>query len=249
MHSPRASIPFPRQLLCWLALTSLPLFAQDSDWRTVTDNQGRSIRAQLISANDEEVTVKREDGQSFTLKIGTLSEADQKAVRAFASKPQPIGPNDLKLGLSRGKLDTNTEKKTITLIDGTIVKDGMTIITEKWGYNITLDNKSPNPLSGLRAEYRLFATIDSVHSNENKGLKKRAYSANVETIPRHESVSIKSESIPAIKTHYNGNIISAKTGESSSRETLYGIWIRIYRGNELVIEEAHPPGLMKSEKW
>ncbi len=45
----------------------------------------------------------------------------------------------------------------------------MTITEEKWGYNVTLTNKSPRPLEKLRAEYRLFATVDSIHVGENRG--------------------------------------------------------------------------------
>ncbi|MEN9841975.1 MAG: hypothetical protein RL376_1775, partial [Verrucomicrobiota bacterium] len=38
-------------------------------------------------------------------------------------------------------------------------------------------------------------------------------------------------------------------GDSSSRETLYGIWLRLYRGDELIYENALPEGLRKKETW
>lgn len=249
MPTPRRPLFSLRRLACGLVLTALPLLA-DEEWRTLTDTQGRSLRAQFISATDDEVTIRREDGQTFTLKVAQLSTADQKAVREFAKKPQPIPAGALIAEMSRGKFATEKVDSDVILTTGAIVKNGRTTTTEKWGYNVTLQNKSAVPISGLRAEYRLFATVDSVHEKEDQGaLKKKAYTTKIDTIPVHDRVSFRTETINASKMHYNGNIVSAKTGDSTSRETLVGIWIRIYRGDELVMESSMPAGLADKEKW
>ncbi|MFH1499049.1 MAG: hypothetical protein ABII82_14625 [Verrucomicrobiota bacterium] len=238
-----------RRLVCGLLLTALPLLANDSDWRTFTDTQGRSIRAQLIDATDDEVTIKREDGRTFTLKVDQLSAADQKVIREFAKRPRPIPAGALQVEMSRGMFSSEKKDSDVILTTGKIVKNGRTTTTEKWGYTITLNNKSPEPIKGLRAEYRLFATVDNVHEKGKQGLKKTAYSTKIETIPLHDRVSFRTETIDASKMRYNGNIVSAATGDSTSRETLVGIWIRIYRDQELVMESSMPAGLADKEQW
>ena len=64
-----------------------------------------------------------------------------------------------------------------------------------------------------------------------------------------QKMGIDYETISAIKTKYNGNIYSVKTGDNKSRETLSGIWIRIYSGTDLVYESATPEKLTTTEKW
>jgi hypothetical protein len=88
-----------------------------------------------------------------------------------------------------------------------------------------------------------------VHVKEKQGLKKKAYRATIESIPALSKTVFRTETISAIKMKYNGNIVSAKTGDSSSRETLTGIWIRVYRGDELVQEVSMPEKLRTSEMW
>ncbi len=48
----------------------------DSDLRTFTDRQGRRIRATLIRVQNDDVTLKREDGQEISIKGSMLSDSD-----------------------------------------------------------------------------------------------------------------------------------------------------------------------------
>jgi hypothetical protein len=69
--------------ICFI-LSSLLLW-QWSGWaemRELTDNQGRSIRAEVKEVDGDEVTIEREDGRSFTIAINRFSEADQEYIRA-----------------------------------------------------------------------------------------------------------------------------------------------------------------------
>lgn len=137
----------------------------------------------------------------------------------------------------------------MTLTTGAIIKKGRTTTEEKWGYSVTIHNKTSKPINNLRAEYRLFATVDNVHVKESTGLRKKAYSSPIETIPELSRTIFRTESISAFKMKYNGNIVSAKTGENRSRETLSGIWIRIYQGKDLIHETCMPERLSSTETW
>jgi hypothetical protein len=45
--------------------------------RQFTDANGRVLQGELVAVNGDSVTIKREDGQAFTLKTATFSAADQ----------------------------------------------------------------------------------------------------------------------------------------------------------------------------
>lgn len=218
---------------------------------TLVDKQGRSIKAEVLSVSDNQVKIKRDDGQIFDLPLANLADADQKELREWAKKEaaKSLPPGALQVELSRGNFKTEKRDSDAKLTNGEVIKNGITTTEEKWGYNVTLTNKTPKTLDNLRTEYRLFATVDSVHVKEKQGLKKKSYKSPVEAIPELGRVVFKTETISAIKMKYNGNIVSAKTGDTSSRETLYGIWIRLYRGDELVYEAVMPETLRTTETW
>ncbi len=239
-----------RTLFGCLALAGcLPL--AKAEVQTLTDKQGRSIKADVISVSGDKVKIKRDDGQTFDLPLSNLSEADQKNLNAWAaresSKPLPAGA--MVVELSRGVFSTEKQESDVTLTDGRVIKNGRITTEEKCGYNVTIQNKTSKALEGLRTEYRLFATVDDVHVKEKQGLKKKAYQSVIETIPSLERVVFRTGTISTYDMKYRGNIYSASTGDSRSRETLSGIWIRIYRGTELVHESCMPSTLSTTEKW
>lgn len=218
---------------------------------TLTDKQGRSLTADVLSVAGDQVKIKRDDGQIFTLSMATLSPPDQKKLKDWAAEEmsKPLPPGSLQVELSRGIFKTDKQTTDVTVTDGRVIKNGRTTTEEKWGYAITITNKSSAPLEKLRAEYRLFATLDSVHVKEKQGLKKKAYQSPLETIPELGRIVFRTETISAKKMKFNGNIYSASTGDTSSREQLSGIWLRIYRGKELVYEASMPENLQLTEKW
>lgn len=243
---------FARQLIAMLVFANLSLFTGlHAEVRTLTDKQGRSIKADVIAVSGDQVKIKRDDGQTFNIPLNSLSEADQTALKAWSeaevSKTLPTGA--LEVTLSRGIFKTTKTDEDVKLTSGETIKNGRTTTEEKWGYSVTLTNKTPKPIENLRTEYRLFATVDDVHTKEKQGLKKKAFTSQIEALPELSKSVFKTETISAIKMKYNGNIVSAKTGDTRSRETLYGIWIRIYRGTELVYESAMPDLLRSSEQW
>jgi hypothetical protein len=62
----------PCLALAWLTST-MPLL---SETRAFTDTSGRTIRGELVTVLGQFVTIKREDGQNFTVKASNFSEAD-----------------------------------------------------------------------------------------------------------------------------------------------------------------------------
>ena len=151
---------------------------------TLTDKQGRAITADVLEIEkvSGKVKIKREDGQVFSLPIDSLATDDQKKLLALSDvlaaveAAKPLAADAIKIDLSRGNFKTTKKNEDVKLTTGETVKDGVTITMENWGYALTIANRTPKQLDGLRAEYRLFATVDNMSVAEDKlVLKKKAY--------------------------------------------------------------------------
>ena len=225
-----------------------------SETRTLTDVMGRTIKADVVEVQQDTVKIRRDDGRIFEMPLNTLSERDQAELKAWAAseatKPKANVPVAVNVQMSRAKFDTESITKDVTLVGGDVVKKGQTITEEKWGYGVMITNQANEPLNDLHVEYLLFATIDDLHAKGNKeGLRRKNYRTKLDPIAAKGRLDFRTETVSAFKTKFNGNIRSVESGASTSRETLYGIWLRLYRGTELVYETASPEGLRKSETW
>lgn len=76
----------PLRILALLASLGACSWAQSSTARTFTDNQGRSIEADLISVSENSVKVRRADGNEFDLRLEVLSEADRKFIEQWETE-------------------------------------------------------------------------------------------------------------------------------------------------------------------
>lgn len=238
-----------------LALSSAPL----AQARTLTAADGRKIEAEVLGfEGTDKVTIKRADtGQTFTVPITTFDEVDQSILRKEAAeaakKPQVLSAGAVTLDLlSRSRFDTRREKQDVTLTNGGVRKGGITITEEDWGYGITLRNTTTRPIESLRAEYILFVKVDAAGDDAARGdgrLKRTRRSLTFDPIPVGGRVTARTESITARKRELASGIVWSGSGDTKTRDTLHGIWLRIYQGDTLVLESASPGTLATTEKW
>jgi hypothetical protein len=212
--------------------------------RTITDKQGRSIKVDVISVENGKVKIKREDGQLFDLPLASLSEEDQKALTAWAAaNPPMLKPNELLLEFSRGKFGTEKEMQS---------GGAVAAFKDQWGYSLTLSNKSSRALSTLRAEYVLFVKQDQGPGNSDSGSKFRRVKkrSEIDTIPIHESINFRTETVASYRYVLQPGFVWAGSGSNKPiKDTLHGMWLRIYDGDQLVLEKITPEDLLKTEKW
>lgn len=223
---------------------------------TLTNTQGKSLTADIIAVESDHVKIKREDGQAFSIPLDSLRLADQKRVVQLAQKmaaeeaAKPLAPDAIKVELSRKIFKTTSQKEDIKLTTGATVHGGATITQENWGYSLTLTNHTAKPIQGLHTEYRLFATVDELSVADDKlVLKKKAYTTPIDPIKEMNKITVNTESISTTKTALSGNIYSSKSGRNESGERLYGIWLKIFKGDQLVYELAMPESLRTKQKW
>ena len=242
MKPPSSRRPFFRIATAASLLLALAAAGLHAETRTLTDRQGRSLKAEILSVNGDQVSIKRDDGQTFTLSLATLSDDDQKALKAWAAKQAAmVPPGGVTLAISRGKFDT--KKKD----DG-----GMTLSEEQWGYDVTFVNHTSKTLADVRVDYILFVKPDTEPGKDTVAapLKQRAGSHKIDVVGIRDRVSFRTDSITLYKQQLKPGWIWAKTGSNSAiRDTLYGVWLRAYVGDQLVDEQCSPESLSKTERW
>lgn len=233
---------FANAIATGVLLLGLGAPALHAEMRTWTDTQGRSLKAEVVSVDGDRVSIRREDGQTFTLSIETLSDDDRQFLKSWSAKQAAVIPDGtIQLQISRGKFDT--KKKD----DGAII-----LSEEQWGYTVTLINRANKPFAGARVDYILFVKPDTEPGKDSAAapLKQRAGSHTIDAIGGRDSINFRTDSIAIYKQTLKPGYYWTKTGNSAAiRDTLYGVWLRAYVGNQLVDEVCSPEGLSKTEKW
>ncbi len=66
--------------------------------RVFTDKTGRTIKAELISVTQGVATLKKADGQTFSLNVDTFSDADARFLKEQENPPTAAGPTAVPKG-------------------------------------------------------------------------------------------------------------------------------------------------------
>lgn len=243
---------------CLLAGLSLVIAATgQAEVRTLTDQQGRTIKADVIAVENDTVKIKREDGRTFDLPLSQLGEADQKSLREWAKTQEsviPAGSIEAIFGRAKfksTKLPIEEVKRSNT--DGTEDVVGTIHRTnEDWGYTVTLVNRIAKPLKKVRIDYRLFVKPDKTPGGNAKAapLTRQAGTEMISEIAPRSQAMFKTTTMRTLKTELRGDVRWGKTGGTGAvADSLYGIWVRIYVGDQLVNETCTPDSISTKETW
>ncbi|MFA6960893.1 MAG: hypothetical protein WC205_09100 [Opitutaceae bacterium] len=223
------------------SLCALYVTTAKADMRTLTDQQGRSLKADVLSVENGKVKIKRDDGQTFELPLATLSEADQQSLKQWAEKAAAEIPSGaVIIELSRGVFDS-TKKEDI----GSITTE------ENWGYSLTASNRTNKPIKNLKIEYALFVKPDLEPGKDSTSskLKRSTGTTTIPEIAAGSKIVVRTDSVKIYKQKLKPGWVWGKTGgEEKLRDTLYGIWMKAYVGDQIVVETVSPDGLSRTEK-
>lgn len=220
----------------------------------LTDILGRTIRADLVSADADTVKIRRADGVEFKLDINSLRDEDQARVKAWAassansataaapsvevSSTPPAKPaiaevkrvpdrKNIALAASRFKGEINTIAKY----------EGYSHKHEQWGYSFQITNGHPYAIDKVRIEYNLYARTFSDTSTPSLVTGILDYPAI--GAGRSEKLKTKTAEVCKRKGAYVDNV----GGE------LRGIWARLYVNDELFQEFVYPGSLKTDVQW
>lgn len=171
-------------LLCQTCLLWLlaPVVAgqEEVPYRTLVSNDGKSIKAQLVSHAQGKVTIRREDGQEFEVDPAIFCKQDHEAILKWMEE-QPV-----KIDY---RLRAGANKKAA----------GSTEYSARWYYELTLRNDGQEAVKDIRVLYRILY--------ENHGRKKMQEGEHLleQELEFNRTLVIKSETIRFSRSKSNRN--------------------------------------------
>jgi hypothetical protein len=227
---------------CLLA-TRLPADPTDpADLHDFTDQQGRTLKAEIINVIGQEVSLQRADGENFKVKISIFSDADQAFIRQWALKEAADAKGDA-LTFTASIIDSNNS--TAQTSDQTI---------QRWlaGFKVTLTNESSMELQKLRVDYQLFkhAAVPGSADPSTDPITRSAGSFTLDLVPANGDQTFATTKIPLSSYSLDSGYSWATGANRVVSDDLLGIWLRVYADNGDLIEEwCSRPSLMKNQKW
>jgi hypothetical protein len=239
--------------LCLGALTATNLAG-----RTFTDAKGRTIEAEVTAATETEVTIKRADGKEFTVALSTFSDADQEFVKKWREAKAAEGdPGESEEGGQSAAPAVDEEKGEEAEVAPVKVLDelrlGYRIKKEKtssqkigkdktramYRYVVEIDNKSSDPITGVRVKCEMFIRFYDKHADPKRGVA-RTEEGELKLKPvaarKRLSFPTKSVGINTDKSRtLNGDIVTSYQYE----EDLAGLILTFYQGKRQIGEYTY----------
>jgi hypothetical protein len=193
------------------------------DVYTFTNNEGKQIVAQIMNVVNDTVYLKRQDGQSFEVGIGTFRDEDQAAIRWWAEQHAMLdGAQIFQF--------SSTSVKTKETITNNVVTWGAT-------YKVKLANQTPLHIVGPVIRYILLVAPSAGQVSHQFG------TAALDDLPASNETTF--ETNPVQVTQYGQG-----PGIHDINNQLLAVWVRVYDShNQLIQEWCSSLDYMKSETW
>jgi hypothetical protein len=160
------------------------------------------------------------------------------AVLLVAWKTVLGAPNDVEIHSTPQKVDEAAKNSN----------ESMAHSKEHWKYEVTIENKTFKDLAGLEMKYVIFYKPEELGTREEKKMQRQNGSFAVDALKSHEKKSFTTNAVELKNAHLNNGYYYSDGGRQAARDTLEGLWVRVYQGGQQVGEYANPSILLK-EKW
>lgn len=212
--------------------------AVDPGFRLFTDPQGREMHAKLTVVSGDDVFIERQDGLATKVDISIFSEEDQAYIRDWEKKAD------------WGKNLELVFRSHVTERSGW---EGSSILRKTWkeGYEVTIKNETAFDMEDVRIEYMVLKFEDAIaaQTRSEGEIKKLKGSAKVGKIPAWSSGASETSQFPMQQTKLDGNTRWANGGKETSKDTMDGIWVRVFVGDFLATEVTKPENLDRRIGW
>jgi hypothetical protein len=222
----------------WLAATALPA----EELHTFTDQQGRTLKAEIENVIGQDVSLKREDGENFKVKIEVFIDADQDYIRQWAIQ-QAVDDRGMALTLTA----LPWKSSSVTAQTGDMTE-------EKWqeGYKLTVENETSMELQKIRVEYQIFkdGAVPGALDPSTDPVTRAAGSVILDLVPPNGSETLDTLKVPMTSYALMSGYTWGTGANRDVTDNLLGIWVRVYSPKgDLIQEWASSSSLQKKQKW
>ena len=121
---------------------------------------------------------------------------------------------------------------------------------EKWGYAVTIANRSFKDIPDLQVDYLVFSKHEKFGSKSAEPKPQRtAGKKSLGTLQNNGTANFETEVVTLKKARLKADWYYANGAKGKAKDEITGIWVRVYSGSELITEFAQPPALKTQEKW
>ena len=217
----------------------LPVSYSQAEVRTFTNQDGQTIKAEIVSATDRLVKIRREDGAVFEVPHTTFSLDDRKYIEEWIKK-QKVEAAPLRL-----RVNVSQTKKTVNRSQGL----SSTSRVIEAGYRIQIKNESTVALEKHTIEYRIFKFAERADRNNRPGLNKVAGKINNISIPRFSQDDYKTEVVTLVISQLKPDWYYVDGSNSRTADSLAGIWLRLMNPAGDVVHEYLSSEKLAEEGW
>lgn len=229
----------------WFA--SLGTSFSQSEVRSFSSPDGKTIKAQILGATESAVKLKLDGGRELDAAITAFSKADQDYIAEWRATNKPA----VKYGFDVQYKRKRTEKEKRN--------EGAVVVTyEKWLYEVTVENESDSDLSGLELHYKIYKSAKADASEamyRGEGLTREGDylvmkgKVDLGTLQRLKSSTVQTGGIPLSQSQLDGNFYYIDGDKSNKKDELDGAWFKIFHDGKEVHEVKSSHAAVKNAKW
>ena len=231
-----------RKYYTYILTILLPVIADCSDFRTFTDKQGRQMQAKINQVSGNDVFIERRDGLATKVSAAIFSEEDQAFIRQWAVNQA------LKNGAIEVRFSDEESGKT------TVSSGGIKTTKYDAHYEVILKNTTDDAIGDIHVEYLMLKFEDKMAAKKRSEgeLERKKGKMHLERLSGRSEKRLPTDSFPMRETELEPGYVwgGAEAGKArDSKDKLEGIWVKVFVGDLLVLEDARPQSLMRKEVW
>jgi hypothetical protein len=192
--------------------------------RTFTSADGKTIEAEVVSADGLQATLKLSDGRQAVVPFNRLSEADQAFLAGWIKEhPQAIRYS-FTVDATKDKLESKTASTGDSLVKGTATK---------WLYHVKITNRASQPIEGLKMRYQIhYVDVDG----NSKSVEFKSGAKDVDTLKPGGSTSVDTDPVELLTTQLDGGFVYGNGARSKQADTIKGLAVTLEHNGKAVHE-------------
>ncbi|WP_395740415.1 hypothetical protein [Prosthecobacter sp.] len=197
--------------------------------REFTDLQGRKLEAEITSATNEQVVLKRAaDGRSITANVSVFSAEDQQFIREYAAA-------NVKYSFD---VRYTKKKQGERKVEG----GGSEGTLENWFYLISIRNMSAVGVEGVTVEYSIYMK-EAAADGRTPAKVVSSGSEKLKDLVRNETGSIQTKAVEVIRLRPKAGYYFT-SGEGGKSDQLAGFALKFTKGGKELYTYSTTPGLV-----
>lgn len=224
-----------RSLITMVFLVSAVALANEGDTQfvTLTANDGRTIDAEILAIHEASVEVRRSDGYRFEIPMTALDADTREMLRHLGKELALAQPDAWEVSFNRKKGDRDT-----------IRSEAFTEQIRQEHYEITVVNQTGIILSDVEVIWHLFVENEEFEQGSRERDFGKKGTARFEKLLPDEPETFATESVKLVKSSLNSGWVW--TGDNMNRrrnDRLRGVVVEIRVDDRIVHRSSRPESL------